>query len=99
MNLTQLLMNQLMSKNPKMYQEIQKMQKNGTNPQDYLNQIMKNYSPEQISKFVQYAQGFGITEEQLNNYGINRNVWYKLEKGGNYGHEYIRNCTYNAYRW
>ena len=74
MNLTQLLMNQLMSKNPKMYQEIQKMQKNGTNPQDYLNQIMKNYSPEQISKFVQYAQGFGITEEQLNNYGINRNV-------------------------
>lgn len=74
MNLTQLLMNQLMSKNPKMYQEFQKMQKNGTNPQDYLNQIMKNYSPEQISKFVQYAQGFGITEEQLNNYGINRNV-------------------------
>ena len=74
MNLTQLLMNQLMSKNPKMYQEIQKMQKNGTNPQDYLNQIMKNYSPEQISKFVQYAQGFGITEEQLNSYGINRNV-------------------------
>lgn len=74
MNLTQLLMNQLMSKNPKMYKEFEKMKTNGVNPQDYLNQIVKNYTPEQLNKFVQYAQGFGITEEQLNNYGINRNV-------------------------
>ena len=74
MNLTQLLMNQLKNKNPMVYQEFEKMKNGNVNPQDYLNQIMKNYTPEQKDKFVQYAQGFGLTEEQLNDYGINRNV-------------------------
>ena len=74
MNLTQLLMNQLMSRNPAMYQEFEKMRSGNINPQDYLNQIVKNYTPQQLNPFVQYAKGFGVTEEQLNNYGINRNV-------------------------
>ena len=74
MNLTQLLMNQLMNKNPMMYKEFEKMKNGNINPQDYLNQIMKNYSPQQLNQFIQYAQGFGVTEEQLQNYGINRNV-------------------------
>jgi hypothetical protein len=33
--------------------------------------MMKNYSPEQMNKFRQFANGFGITNEQLDKYGVN----------------------------
>jgi len=49
------------------------MQKNQSNPQEFLNQIMSNYTPQQRQQFRQYVSGFGITEEQLNQYGINAN--------------------------
>lgn len=32
--------------------------------------MMSNYKPEQINQFREFAKGFGITDEQLNNYGI-----------------------------
>jgi hypothetical protein len=41
------------------------------NPQELLRQIIK---PDQQQDFIKYAKGFGISEEQLNNIGINRNV-------------------------
>jgi hypothetical protein len=44
--------------------------KNG-NPQEIIKQIIK---PEQQAEFIKYAQGFGVSEEQLKNLGINRNV-------------------------
>jgi hypothetical protein len=35
-----------------------------------LNDIFKNSSPEQMQSFMKFANGFGITNEQLNKCGI-----------------------------
>ena len=32
---------------------------------------MSKYSPEQMKQFKKFANGFGITDEQLNQFGIN----------------------------
>jgi hypothetical protein len=53
-----------------MFNKINEMMKNN-NPQDMLNQLTSNYTPEQMNNFIKYANGFGITNEQLNKYGIN----------------------------
>ena len=58
-------------KNPQMFQMFQNLQKNQSNPQEIINNVIGNYKPEQIQKFRQYAKGFGITDEQLNQFGIN----------------------------
>ena len=71
MNLTQMLMNQVKARNPQMFQQFQNLQKSQNKPQDVLNNMMKNYSPEQMNKFRQFANGFGITNEQLDKYGVN----------------------------
>lgn len=74
MNATQLLMtqlqNQLKAKNPQMFQQFQNLQKNQSNPQELISNMIGKYKPEQISRFKQYANGFGITNEQLEKYGI-----------------------------
>lgn len=57
-------------RNPQIFQQFQKLQKNQNNPQEYLNELMSRYKPEQINQFRQYVKGFGFTDEQLNNYGI-----------------------------
>ena len=54
-----------------MFQMFQNLQKNQSNPQEIINNVIGNYKPEQIQKFRQYAKGFGITDEQLNQFGIN----------------------------
>lgn len=75
MNPTQMLMtqlqNQLKMRSPQMFQMFQNLQKNQSNPKDIINNMIGNYKPEQINQFRQYAKGFGITDEQLNNFGIN----------------------------
>ena len=70
MNIQQMLMNQLKMRNPQAFQQVQNLQKNQSNPQEFLNQITSKYSPEQINQFRQYANGFGITNEQLDKFGI-----------------------------
>jgi len=57
------------AKNPKLFQQFQSMKQN--NPQEMLNNMMGNYTPEQIQQFRQFANGFGITNEQLDKVGIN----------------------------
>lgn len=57
-------------RNPQAFQQVQNLQKNQSNPQEFLNQITSKYSPEQINQFRQYANGFGITNEQLDKFGI-----------------------------
>ena len=52
------------------FQQFQNLQKNQNNPNEILKQMTSNYTPEQIKQFRQFANGFGITDEQLNNYGI-----------------------------
>lgn len=66
----QMLMNQIKMKNPKMFNQVENMMKNN-NPQDVLNKIMSGYTPEQKQQFIKYANGFGISNEQLKQYGIN----------------------------
>lgn len=61
------------AKNPQIFQQFQNLQKSQNNPQEFLNQIISKYTPEQIKAFRQYASGFGVSEEQLNKYGISAN--------------------------
>ena len=63
------LQNQLRNMNPTMYQQFLKMQKQ--NPRDVLNEITGKYTPEQLDQFKKYLNGFGIKDEQLQQYGIN----------------------------
>ena len=41
------------------------------NNEQLLKQVTQGYTPEQIKQFSQFANNFGITNEQLSNYGIN----------------------------
>ena len=65
------LQNQLKAKNPQMFQQFQNLQKSQNNPQEVLKQMMGGYSPEQIQQFRKFANGFGISNEQLDKFGIN----------------------------
>ena len=58
-------------RNPQAFQQFQNLQKSQNNPQEYLKEMMSKYTPEQMNKFREYAKGFGFTDEQLKNYGIN----------------------------
>jgi len=49
---------------------ISQAQKNQSNPQELINNMISKYKPEQINNFKQFANGFGITNEELNKYGI-----------------------------
>ena len=53
-----------------MFQQFQNLAKNQNNPQELLNKMMGKYTPEQMQGFIKFANGFGITNEQLSNYGI-----------------------------
>ena len=53
-----------------MFQQYQNLQKNQSNPQEFLNEITNRYTPEQLTQFRQYANSFGISNEQLDKVGI-----------------------------
>ena len=53
-----------------MFQMISQAQKNQSNPQEMINNMISKYKPEQINNFKQFANGFGISNEELNKYGI-----------------------------
>ena len=57
-------------RNPQVYQQYQDLKKSNGNPQEMINNIVGKYTPEQKASFRQFANGFGISNEQLNNYGI-----------------------------
>ena len=75
MNPSQMLMNQLQTqmklKNPQMFQMFQNLQKNQSDPKQVINNMIKDYKPEQINQFRQFANGFGVSNELLDEYGIN----------------------------
>lgn len=58
-------------RNPQAYQQFQSLKKSNGNPQEMINSIVGKYTPEQKANFMKYANGFGISNEQLTNYGIN----------------------------
>lgn len=53
-----------------MFQQFQNLQKQKNNPQDILNNMMKQYNPQQMQQFRQFANNFGVSNEQLDKYGI-----------------------------
>ena len=58
-------------KNPQAFQQFQELAKGQNDPKEVVQKMIDKYSPEQIKQFTQFANGFGITNEQLNKYGIN----------------------------
>ena len=44
--------------------------KNQNDPKEMIKQMTSKYKPEQIENFKKYANSFGITNEQLENFGI-----------------------------
>lgn len=70
MNIKQILMNQIKMKNPQMFNQLEQMMAT-QNPQDILMQTMSKYTPEQKQQFIKYANNFGISNDQLKQYGIN----------------------------
>ena len=69
-NVIQMLMNQLKMRSPQALQQYQNLRQGQNNPQQFLNEITKNYTPDQMERFRKYATSFGFTDEQLNQYGI-----------------------------
>ena len=57
-------------RNPQKFQQFQNIQKNKNDPKEYLNNMISKYTPEQMKQFRQFANGFGISNEQLDKYGI-----------------------------
>ena len=73
MNPTQILLNQIQTqlkgKSPQLFNQFQQM--SGKNPQEILDGMMGKCNSEQRQSFINFAKGFGVTDEQLNKYGIN----------------------------
>lgn len=57
-------------RNPQALKQFEEIRKANGNPQEFLNKIMSNYTPEQRQQFRQVASNFGFTNEQLDKYGI-----------------------------
>lgn len=53
-----------------MFQRFQELQKNQSDPKKIISDMTNKYSPEQMQQFINFANGFGITNEQLNSFGI-----------------------------
>ena len=58
-------------RNPQIFRQLEEIRKNNGNPEELLKQVTGNYTPEQIQQFQKFANGFGVTNEQLSKYGIN----------------------------
>lgn len=54
-----------------MFQQFQNLQKSQNNPQEILNNMMKKYNSQQMQQFTKFANKFGISNEQLEKYGVN----------------------------
>lgn len=57
-------------RNPQAIKQIEELKKNNGDPNELIKQITGKYTPDQMQKFRQFANGFGFTDEQLNNFGI-----------------------------
>lgn len=53
-----------------MFQQFQNLIKNQDDPKKIINDMTKGYTPDQIKNFMNFANGFGISNEQLNSFGI-----------------------------
>lgn len=58
-------------KNPQAFKQYEELRKSNGDPMELLKKTTSKYTPEQMQKFTQFANNMGITNEQLNQYGIN----------------------------
>ena len=58
-------------KNPQTFKQFEEIRKNNGNPQELLNRAIGGYTPEQMQQFTKFANSMGITNQQLQQYGIN----------------------------
>ena len=58
-------MSQLQARNPQMVQMINQARNSGTNPQDFLKQVMQNSSSNDVQNVLLQAQQMGVPEEVL----------------------------------
>lgn len=55
-------------RNPQMFQTFQSLRQNQNNPKEIFAQMTSKYTPEQMQQFKQFANGFGITNEQIDQF-------------------------------
>ena len=56
-----------------MFQQFQNLMQNQSDPKALLNQMTSKYNSKQMEQFMKFANGFGISNEQLSQYGIGTN--------------------------
>ena len=59
-------MNQLQARNPQAFQMINQARNSGTNPQEFIKQIMNGATPEQMQNVLTQAKNMGVPDEILN---------------------------------
>ena len=65
MSIIQTLMNQMKVKLPQNFQTINALMQNKNNPQDLVNQIMGNITPEQKQNLLNQCKSYGMPEQLL----------------------------------
>lgn len=58
-------MQQLQTRNPQAFQMLNQARNSGTNPQQFLKQIMSNSNNQDIQQVLQMGRQFGIPDEVL----------------------------------
>ena len=59
-------MNQLQARNPQAFQIINRARNSGTNPQEFIRQMMNGVTPEQMQNVLTQAKNMGVPPEILN---------------------------------
>lgn len=59
-------MNQLQARNPQAFQMINQARNSGTNPQEFIRQMMNGVTPEQMQNVLTQAKNMGVPPEILN---------------------------------
>lgn len=63
--ITQMLMQQLQTKNPQAFQLINQARNSGTDPQQFLKQIIGNSSPQDMQRVLQMGKQMGVPDDVL----------------------------------
>ena len=58
-------MSQLQTRNPQMAQMINQARNSGTNPQEFLKQVMKNSNAQEVQEILVQAQQMGVPDDVL----------------------------------
>ena len=59
-------MNQLKAKNPQMFQRIEQLRQNQSNPIEIFKQVTNGYSNDQMNNFYNQARNMGFSDDLIN---------------------------------